>query len=224
VPYLDSQSPERLPSGLAGAHNGAVTFGQAGAVCPQCGSAAAVHSIEELAAMARSRLGEQGQGYTAAPQQGYAGEPQQGPLPGYAAEPQQGPLPGYAGNPRSGPLPGGLRGSGSGFPSSSSGGDFSLEGDIADIALNAATRFIGRAIGRRVQRAYSQVQPALAAKQEEILRTQIAIAERHPDLRACMTDQVIFLAGGSRVLPMTSITGMPTVEQSDALVARLRDG
>jgi hypothetical protein len=229
-----SQSPERLPSGLAGAHNGAVTFGQAGAVCPQCGSAAAVHSIEELAAMARSRLG--GQGYPAAPQQGYAAEPQQGPVPGYAAEPQQGPLPGYtgqpqqgplpgyAGQPRSGPLPGGWRGSGSRLPSGSGGDDFSLEGDIADIALNAATRFIGRAISRRVQRAYSQVQPTIAAKQEEILRTQIAIAERHPDLRACMTDQVIFLAGGSRVLPMSSITGMPTVEQSDALVAKLRDG
>jgi hypothetical protein len=35
---------------------------------------------------------------------------------------------------------------------------------------------------------------------------------------------VIFLAGGGRVLPMSSIAGMPTVEQSDALVARLRDG
>ena len=31
-----------------------MTYGQVGAVCPQCGSAAAVHSVDELAAMARS--------------------------------------------------------------------------------------------------------------------------------------------------------------------------
>jgi hypothetical protein len=67
------------------------------------------------------------------------------------------------------------------------------------------------------------VRPTLAAKQEEMLRTQIAIAERHPDLRACLTDQVIFLAGGSRVLPMAGVIGTLTLEQSDALVARLRD-
>ncbi len=76
-----------------------------------------------------------------------------------------------------------------------------------------------------MQRTYDQpVRATLAAKQEEMLRTQIAIAERHPDLRACLTDQVIFLAGGSRVLPMPSIGGSLTVEQSDALVARLRGG
>ena len=40
------------------AHNNAVTHGPGAAICPQCGSAAAVHSIEELAAMARSRLGQ----------------------------------------------------------------------------------------------------------------------------------------------------------------------
>ena len=57
-----------------------------------------------------------------------------------------------------------------------------------------------------------------------MLREQIAIAERHPDLRACLTDQVVFLAGGSRVLPMAGLIGKLTVEQSDALVAQLRDG
>jgi hypothetical protein len=91
--------------------------------------------------------------------------------------------------------------------------------------MTAATRFVGRAIGRRMQRTLSErVVPAMAAKQEATLRAQIAIAERHPDLRACLTDQVVFLAGGSRVLPMAGLTGMLTVEQADALVARLRDG
>jgi hypothetical protein len=97
--------------------------------------------------------------------------------------------------------------------------------------MTAATKFVGRAIGRRVKRAYEErVAPAMAARQqavagqqEAMLREQIAIAERHPDLRACLTDQVIFLAGGSRVLPMSSVTGI-TLEQADAVVARLRDG
>ena len=76
-----------------------------------------------------------------------------------------------------------------------------------------------------MKRAYNErVQPTLAARQEAMLRDQIAIAERHPDLRACLTDQVIFLAGGSRVLPMASVAGGLTVEQSDAVVAQLRNG
>src|SRR5580698_6889123 len=45
---------------------GRVNDGQFGAVCPQCGSAAAVHSIEELAALARNQLGQpQGNAQTA---------------------------------------------------------------------------------------------------------------------------------------------------------------
>jgi hypothetical protein len=220
-------------------------------VCPQCGSTAAVHSIEELAALARSRLGEQpgyaagGQpgsaatgppGYAAEPRPGppgpppgYAAEPRPGPPgppPGYAAEPRPGPpgpVPGYAAEPRPGP-PGRRPGRGPRLPDNPIGDGLSLEDDIAGVALNAAARFIGRAISRRVQRTVSeQVLPALAARQEATLRAQIEIAERHPGLRACLTDQVVFLAGGSRALPMPSLTGL-TVEQADALVARLRDG
>ena len=91
--------------------------------------------------------------------------------------------------------------------------------------MTAATRIIGRAIGRRVKRAYDErVVQAVAAHQEAMLREQIAIAERHPDLRACLTDQVVFLAGGSQVLPMAGLIGRLTLQQSDALVAQLRDG
>jgi hypothetical protein len=75
-----------------------------------------------------------------------------------------------------------------------------------------------------MKRTSDRVAPIMAAKQEAMLREQIAIAERHPDLRACLTDQVIFLAGGSRVLPMAGVIRRLTVEQSDALVAQLRDG
>ena len=54
-----------------------------------------------------------------------------------------------------------------------------------------------------------------------MLRETVAIAERHPGLRACLTDRVIFLAGGSRTVPLDELTGPLTVGQADALVARL---
>ena len=67
----------------------------------------------------------------------------------------------------------------------STGEASSFEDDINDVVLTAATRFVARAIGRRVKRAYDErVVPAMAAKQAAMLREQIAIAERHPDLRA----------------------------------------
>jgi hypothetical protein len=97
--------------------------------------------------------------------------------------------------------------------------------------MDAATRFAGRAISRRLKRAIDErVVPAMAARQEAMarqvgmLREQIAIAERHPDLRACLSDKVIFLAGGRRVLPMpTDLRGL-TMAQADAIVAQLRNG
>ena len=231
---LPDERPGWLPSGPRGAHNEAVTDGRGGAVCPRCDRADAVHSIVELAALARTRLGDQPPGPPVPPQPGYAAEPQAGPVPGYAADP--GTVPGWAAQPRSGPLPGGPQGSRVPRPAApaGSGGDglpdgLSLEGDIASaaaaVAASAAARFLGRAIGRRVQRTYEQrVLPALAARQQALLHEQIAIAERHPDLRACLTDQVIFLAGGTRTVPLASVTGMLTLEQSDALVAELRSG
>jgi len=186
-----------------------------GSVCPQCGSAAGVHSIEELAAMARARLG-QIQGPGAGAQPGYSGGPPghgAGPQPGWAAEPQSGPLPGPGGRQRSYSRPGDI-----------GVGDLSFGDDIAGAALGMAARFIGRGISRRMQdKLAQQVVPALAAKQEAMLREQIAIAERHPDLRACLNDQVIFLAGGSRALPMPDLASV-TREQADAMVASLRDG
>ena len=195
-----------------------MTYGQTGTVCPQCGNTDAVHSIQELAALARAQLGQQG---PAGPQPGMPAQPQPGTpaQPGWAAEPQAGPLPG----------PGGRRSSYQ--PRSYSSGDTSvgdLSDDIAGAVLGAATgaaaRFLGRQIGRRMQdRLTQQVLPAMATKQQTMLQTQIAIADRHPDLCACLNDQVIFLTGGSRTLPMPNLNTV-TVEQADAVVARLRDG
>jgi hypothetical protein len=206
-----------------------MTDGQMTTPCPQCGSAAAVHAISELAALARNPLNQPQPGPTAGPQQGYAAQPQAGAPQGWAAEPQAGPPPGWAAEPQAGPLPGG--GSGplaGGFSArnvlrSASDAD-GLDDVVADLALGAVTRFIGRKVGRRVQQAVTdRVLPALAARQAA-LGDQVAIAERHPDLRACFTDKVIFLAGGSRVVPLDSVKGMLTMEQADALVAQLREG
>jgi hypothetical protein len=244
-------------------------------VCPQCGSAAAVHSIGELADMARSQLGQPGYAgppqpgapqpgfggppQPGAPQPGFGGQPQPGntgqpqgggfggqpqpgaPQPGYTGQPQGGGFggqpqpgasqPGYAQQPRPGP-PGGWRGIRSRTRGASDGGDFGL-GELGDdiagaamgVAAGAAAKFIGRAISRKVQAAMNErVLPAMAARQQDILQTQIAIAERHPDLRACLTDNVIFLAGGSRVLPMPNLARPLTIDQADALVAQLRNG
>jgi hypothetical protein len=235
-----------------------MTDGQMTTPCPQCGSAAAVHAISELAALARNPLNQLNQpqpGPAAGPPQGYAGEPQAGPPQagppqagspqagspqasppqGWMAEPQAGPPAGWAAQPqagpppgsRSGPLPGGWS-AGSVFSGASEADG--LEQVVADLAMGAVTRFIGRKIGRRVQQAYTdRVLPALAARQAALgdqaaPGDQAAIAERYPGLRACLTDKVIFLAGGSRVIPMTSVNGTLTLAQADALVEQLREG
>ena len=198
-----------------------------------------MHSIQELAALASSQLGQQPPGSETA---GWAAEPQAGPVPGWAAEPQAGPPPDpgsaggvggigsagsigrAAGTGRAGGI-GGLRGG----PFRDTGtryGESPLDAlgeDIAGAAISAAVGFVGRAIGRRVERAMTQkVMPTLAANRETMLRTQIEIAQRHPDLCACMTDNVIFLAGGSSVLPLPNLMTV-TVDQADQMVAQLRD-
>jgi hypothetical protein len=186
--------------------------------CPQCGSADAVHAISELAAIASNQLAQAQQGLPttpAGPQQGYQAEPQTGPMPGWAQEPQAGPPPG-SGWPSRGGVFGGTLGD---SPLGEGIGDA-----IADVALGAATRFIGRAIGRRVQQAMNErVLPTVAANRDTMLRQQIAIAERYPGLRACMTDKVIFLEGGSQVAPMPNLMTL-TMQQADTLVAQLQQG
>jgi hypothetical protein len=196
---------------------GQFTGGQATDPCPQCGSTAAVHSIGELASLAQMQLSRLQPG--AAPQ---PGAPQQG----WNAEPQSGPVAGWAGEPQAGPP----TGSGGWIGRTRDYGDSpvdSIDQAIADVALGAAARFIGRAVAKRVQRTVNdRVMPAMADRQQAqqaALRAQIAVAEQHPDIRACMTDKVIFLAGGSRVLPIPNL-GALTTEQADTLVAQLRQG
>lgn len=211
----------------------AMNGGQGADACPQCGSAAGVHSVQELADLARMRLGRQagpggartsgpgGQGAPGgAPQQGWEAEPQTGPVAGPGGQ-----RPGWAAQPRSGPVPGAggvRRGRGLG----DIGDAFSLDSlgdDLAGAALGAAAGLIGRSISKRMRGRLDQAMSAATDRQQTMLQQQIAIAERHPDLRACLNDQVVFLAGGHRVLPMAGLATSLTVEQSDILVAQLRD-
>jgi hypothetical protein len=109
---------------------------------------------------------------------------------------------------------------------------------VAGLVMDAATKFVGRAISRRLKRAIDErVVPAMAARQQEMtgrqqemagrqegmLQEQIAIAERYPDLRACLSDQVVFLAGGRQMVPMPDLRGL-TMAQADAIVAQLGNG
>jgi hypothetical protein len=224
--------------------------------CPQCRNTTAVHSMSELAAMARNsrpaqpnlgHLTGQQPGYSAPPQNqyqpppaspstaqpGYSAEPQ--PQGGYAAEPQPSwgaePQPGWAAEPQAGHGSNQQSRSSSGRPifdptvlNQSLGEALGegIEGAVAGVALGAAAKFLGRSLGRRAQQAYNEkIVPAMAQRQEAALAEQDAIAARYPDLRACLTDQVFFLAGGGRVIPMPR-AGMITLQQSDALVTQLR--
>jgi hypothetical protein len=203
-----------------------------------------VHSVQELADLARMRLGQQaGPGGANGPsgpsgpgrpaQAGWEAEPQAGPVPGPGGVP-----PGWAAQPQAGPIPGPGQGRGPGQglgqgqgqrrrPGLSDLGDGlslgdSLGDDLASAAIGAAAGLLGRSIARRMRGRVEQAMSTVNDRQQDMLRQQIAIAERHPDLRACLNDQVVFLAGGHRVLPMAGLTTSLTVEQSDAIVARLR--
>jgi hypothetical protein len=154
-----------------------------------------------------------------------------GQRPGWAADPKPispgSPQPGWSANP--GPMGGSANWTRSRDISSGSPSDAlaslsdDLAGTVGAAAAGAAARFIGRKIGRKVQDRLEQAMPAATAKQQDMLQQQIAIAERHPDLRACLNEQVVFLAGGTSTMPMPNITTI-TVEQADAVVAQLRDG
>lgn len=93
-----------------------------------------------------------------------------------------------------------------------------------------ALGFVGRAIGKRMQRAFSErVVPALQAKAAQAQQQwqqsraeQAAIVERYPDLRGCLRDEVVFLEGGQRVVPIAEIRMPVTLAAADALVDRLR--
>ena len=112
--------------------------------------------------------------------------------------------------------------------------DFDLGGnlgeDIGGAVLGAALGFAGRAFGRKMKQAFEdKVVPAMQARAaqaqaqfEQQKTEQDAIAARYPELRGCMKDQVVFLDGGTRTVPVSEITMPVSMAQADAVVARLR--
>jgi hypothetical protein len=149
----------------------------------------------------------QGPGFPTQPYQ----PPSSGPAPGYQG-------PDYPNSQRRGPT----------FDNAFGGDD--LAQDIAGAVLGAAFKFAGRGIGKRMQKAYEErIAPAVAAKAAQARQQwqpspddQAAIVQRYPDLRGCMRDQVVFLAGGSRTVSITEIRMPITLAQADAIVDRLR--
>jgi hypothetical protein len=177
--------------------------------CPRCGSAAAVHAITEMADMARQQLSQAGQIANAArprdPKRGWEAEPQAGPLPG----------PGYSGAASAAPMMAmnSLRAQGRNLGN--------VPDSIGDVIGGVAAGFIGRAVANRAQQAMAQRVNAVQGRMQPMLETQIAIAEKYPEIRACTSDHVVFLDGGRSVLPMPNLTTL-TLEQADAMVAQLR--
>ncbi|WP_300605626.1 hypothetical protein [Trebonia sp.] len=178
------------------------------AVCPRCGSSADVRTIGELFDMMNSARDNAMQARQSR---------QQGPYPG----PGQGSGPGYTF-------------AGTGYSDygqndqyqhrqqyeNARGGDFGQ--DIANDVMGSALGFLGKAIGRRMQQAMETRMTQAQQHSEQSRAEQAAIVERHPDLRSCLRDKVVFLEGGSRVVPVSEIRSPVTMAQADALVDRLR--
>lgn len=179
----------------------------------------------------------------------------QGPPGAYGPNPQgppgpnpQGPPGSYGPNPQGAPPPQAPQGgqgytyaggySDSGGPGQpnryrpSSDGDFTgdIGQDIANAVLGGAGRFLGRAIGKKVQQTLQErVIPAMQAKaaqaqqrQQQARDDQGMIVQRYPDLRGCLRDQVVFLEGGTRTVPIGDIPMPITLANADALVSTLR--
>ena len=192
-------------------------------VCPKCGNSEQVRTVRELFDMMSSahdqafqRLNQFRQ-----PGQGPGGAGDDDDSDHYNVEGSDARRGWGAG--------GGFGGRRSGYNSPGDfGGDFGS--DIAGAAIGGALGFAGRAIGKRLQRAFEEkVLPAMenrAAQSqqqwEQSKADQEAIAERYPELRGCMRDKVVFLDGGYRTVPISEIKMPVTLDQADALVARLR--
>jgi hypothetical protein len=207
-------------------------------ICPRCGSSAEVRTVRELFDMLNGMQDTAMQRNQRMPMGGQ--RTQQMPMDGPGLGPSLGPdgQEWVGGRPAPGdpewvggrPAPTDPEWAG-GRPaparSYSSGNDSDPAQDIADAVMGITTRFIGRAIGKRMRRTFGdRVVPAMEARVQQMrqdsAQDQAAIVERYPDLRGCLHDLVIFLAGGSRTVPISEIQMPVTLAQADSLVARLR--
>jgi len=109
-----------------------------------------------------------------------------------------------------------------------------LSDDIGGAVVGAALGFAGRALAKRMKKAYDEkIAPAMEARaaqaqqqaqqqQGQSRSEQDAIVARYPELRACLADQLIFLDNGYKTVPIRELTLPVTLAQADAVVTRLR--
>ncbi len=183
------------------------------------------------------------------PGQGQPPAPDQGQFPGQGQAPDQGQSPGGNRPPGQGQFPWRRRrgsdddydhynvessdprlgGNRSGRDFGFSSGD-NIADDIGGAVMGAALGFAGRAIGRRMMKAFEdKVVPAVQARAtqaqqqfEQQKGEQDAIVARYPELRGCTRDRVVFLDGGMRTVPVSELRMPVTLAQADQVVARLR--
>ena len=107
-----------------------------------------------------------------------------------------------------------------------------LADDIGGAVVGAALGFAGRALAKRMKKAYDEkIAPAMEARAAQAQQQsqqqcraadQDAIVQRYPELRGCLADRVIFLENGYKTMPMSELTLPVTLAQADAVVTRLR--
>jgi hypothetical protein len=84
-------------------------------------------------------------------------------------------------------------------------------------------KVVNEQVAPAMQARAAQTQAARAEQQfAQAQADQDAIVARYPELRECVKDQVVFLSGGSRTVPISEIPVTVTPTQADAVVARLR--
>jgi hypothetical protein len=110
-----------------------------------------------------------------------------------------------------------------------------LLSDPGGAVVGAALGFAGKAISKRVKKVVTeQVVPTVQAKvtqaktanaEQQFAQAQAdqdAIVARYPELRTCLKDDVVFLDGGSRAVPISELGTPATLPQTDAIVPNLR--
>jgi hypothetical protein len=200
-----------------------VDYGREQAVCPRCGSGAQVRTVAELFEMMNGTQDQAMQRAQQGQQQGPYGTGQ----PGQAGQPGQ---PGQAETYAGGYSESGAYGNRTGGRADYDNPFTDRGDDIAGAVMDTAFRFVGRAIGKRVQKTIEdRIVPAMQAKAAQAQQQwqqskadQAAIVEKYPDLRACLHDKVLFLDAGSRVVPLSEIRPPVTMAQADIVVDKLR--
>ena len=209
---------------------------QAGpSVCPQCGSSADVRTVRELF---DTMNGAREQAFQRMNQFGQYQSGQPGPAPGqWPPSSAPGQYQGPSGHPNDDDYDHyNVEGSdrqlrkNRGWNQGRRGRDFDFDGDLADdiggAVLGAALGFVGRRMKKALEeRVIPAVQARAAQAQQQFEQSraeQDAIAARYPELRGCTRDEVVFVDGGLRTVPISEIKMPVTLAQADSIVARLR--